>query len=196
MNRSFPLVLAFLCAAGLPASSTKKNPPETDFSQFQKKLNKDQQILHAIDRLTFGPKPGDLEAVKKLGLKKWLDLQLHPERLAENPELAKKLDPLESLRMSQQDMVRAYPPQQLIRAIASGRQPLPEDPVARAAVERQIKRIKVKKDQPDDQQMEPIVPLEQLLTGDQIKTLRNGTPDHKPEVLATIPPDQLADTVV
>src|SRR5882724_11147927 len=100
MNRSLALALAFLCATGLPASSTK-NPPETDFSQFQKKLTKDQQILHALDRLTFGPKPGDLEAVKKLGLKKWLDLQLHPERIKENPELETKLAPLESLRMSQ-----------------------------------------------------------------------------------------------
>jgi hypothetical protein len=35
-----------------------------DFSQFQKKLSKDQQILHALDRLTFGPRPGDVEAVK------------------------------------------------------------------------------------------------------------------------------------
>jgi uncharacterized protein (DUF1800 family) len=196
MNRSFALALTFLCATGLPASSTKKNPPETDFSQFQKKLNKDQQILHALDRLTFGPKPGDLEAVKKLGLKKWLDLQLHPERLPENPELTKKLDPLESLRMSQEDMVRAYPPPQLIRAVAAGRQPLPEDPVARAAVERQIKRIKVKKDQPDDQQMEPVIPLDKLLSADQIKTLRSGTPDQKRDVMATIPADKLDDIVV
>src|SRR5258708_19721018 len=176
MNRSFPLVLAFLCAAGLPASSTKKNPPEADFTQCQKKLTKDQQILHALDRLTYGPKPGDLEAVKKIGLKKWLDLQLHPERLPENPELTKKLDPLESLLMSQQDMVRAYPPQQLIRAIAAGRQPLPEDPVARAAVERQIKRIKVKKDQPHDQQMEPIVPLEHRPTAHHINPPPNPPP--------------------
>ena len=77
-----------------------------DYSRFQKKLSKDQQILHALDRLTFGPRPGDVEAVKKMGLKKWIDLQLHPERIAENPELARKLEPLESLRMSQAETVR------------------------------------------------------------------------------------------
>src|SRR5579859_1121372 len=113
----------------------KAPKPDADAKLFQKKLPKDQQILHALDRLTFGPRPGDVEAVKKMGLQKWIDQQLHPERIPENPELAAKLDPLESLRMSQDQMVRAYPPQQLIRAVAAGRQPLPEDPVVRAAVE-------------------------------------------------------------
>ena len=198
MQKSFALALAFLCATGLPASSSKKPPmaAPADFSQFQKKLSKDQQILHALDRLTFGPRPGDVEAVKKMGLKKWIDQQLHPERLPENPELAKKLEPLESLRMSQEDMVRAYPPPQLIRAVAAGRQPLPEDPVARAAVERQIKRIKIKKDAPDDAPMEPVVSLEELIPRDQIRTLRNGTPDQKKELLASLPADKLDDIVV
>ena len=198
MQKSFALALAFLCATGLPASSSKKPPmaAPADFSQFQKKLNKDQQILHALDRLTFGPRPGDVEAVKKMGLKKWIDQQLHPEKLPENPELAKKLEPLESLRMSQEDMVRAYPPPQLIRAVAAGRQPLPEDPVARAAVERQIKRIKIKKDAPEDGPIEPVVPLEELIPRDQIRTLRNGTPDQKKELLASLPADKLDDIVV
>ena len=65
------------------------------------KLSKDDQVIHALNRLTFGPRPGDVEAVRKMGVKKWIDLQLHPERLAENPELAQKLAPLESLRLSQ-----------------------------------------------------------------------------------------------
>ena len=54
---------------------------------FQEKLSKDEQVLHALDRLTFGPRPGDVEVVKKMGVKKWIDLQLHPERIAENPAL-------------------------------------------------------------------------------------------------------------
>src|SRR5882724_130121 len=158
MQKSFALALAFLCATGLPASSSKKPPmaAPADFSQFKKTLSKDQQILHALDRLTFGPRPGDLEAVKKMGLKKWIDLQLHPERIKENPELETKLAPLESLRMSQTDTVAAYPPPQLIRAVAMGRQPLPEDPVARAAVERMARRYKIKKDgTAGNEQMEP-----------------------------------------
>jgi len=109
------------------------------------KLSKDQQIIHALNRLTFGPRPGDVEAVRKIGVKKWIDLQLHPERIAENPELGQKLAPLESLRLSQADTERTYPNPQMIRAIAAGRQPMPEDPVTRAAVERVVQRFKIKK---------------------------------------------------
>ena len=90
MRKSLALTAAFLCAATLGAK--KKTD---DFSLFQKKLSKDEQILHALDRLTFGPRPGDVATVKKMGLKKWIDLQLHPERIKEDPELDKKLAPLE-----------------------------------------------------------------------------------------------------
>ena len=56
----------------------------------------------------------------------------------------------------------------MIRQVAQGRQPLPEDPIARAAVERQVRRIKVKKSEKDADPMEPAVPLEELLTQEQI----------------------------
>ena len=82
----------------------------TDYSQFDKPLDKDQEILHALNRLTFGPRPGDVEAVRKMGLKKWIDQQLHPERIAENPEVAERLQPLESLHMSPAEIATNYPP--------------------------------------------------------------------------------------
>src|SRR5580700_1831644 len=63
-------------------------------SQFEKKLSGDQKILHALDRLTFGPRPGDIEAVKKMGLSKWIDQQLHPERIPEDEALTKLVAPL------------------------------------------------------------------------------------------------------
>ena len=108
------------------------------------KLSKDEQVLQALNRLTFGPRAGDVEAVRKLGVKKWIDLQLHPERIPEDPELAERLAPLESLRLSQADTERNYPNPQMIRAIAAGRQPMPQDPVTRAAVERLIRRFKIR----------------------------------------------------
>src|SRR6266403_565116 len=127
MRKSLALFALVLC---LGARSTK--------------LSKDDQVVHALNRLTFGPRPGDVEAVRKLGVKKWIDLQLHPERIKENPELAERLAPLESLRLSQADTERNYPNPQMIRAIAAGRQPMPEDRVTRAAVERVVRRFKVK----------------------------------------------------
>ena len=42
------------------------------------KLSKDLQPIHALNRLTFGPRPGDVETVRKMGVKQWIDLQLSP----------------------------------------------------------------------------------------------------------------------
>ena len=160
------------------------------------KLSQDDQVIHALNRLTFGPRPGDVETVRKMGVKKWIDLQLHPERMAENPELAQRLGPLESLRLSQADTERNYPNPQMIRAIAAGRQPMPEDPVTRAAVERVVRRFKVKKDTADNASLEPAVPLEQLLSREQIRTLRTGTLDQKRAVISAIPEDQMDDFAI
>src|SRR5271165_5924555 len=117
--------------------AARPNPrkPADDNKLFQKKLSKDEQILHALDRLTFGPRPGDIERVKRIGLKRWIDQQLHPDRIQENPVLETRLEALESLRMTPLETVQHYPSQGMIRAIAQGKQPLPDDPLLRASVE-------------------------------------------------------------
>lgn len=194
MRKLLVLGLAVLSAA-MPAWTTKKKA-EVDARQFQEKLTKDEQVLHVLDRLTLGPRPGDVQIVKKMGIKKWIDLQLHPEKIAENPVLEAKLAPLETLRMTQGDTEASYPTPQMIRQVAQGRQPLPDDPVARAAVERQVRRIKVKKDGQDNDPISPAIPLEQLLTQQQIRTLRNGKPEEKKAVLASIPKEQMDDVII
>jgi uncharacterized protein (DUF1800 family) len=161
---------------------------------FQKKISKDQQILHALDRLTFGPKPGDVARVKKMGLKKWVDLELHPERIEENPDLEAKLQPLESLRMTPMEAVQHYPTPQMIRAIAAGRQPMPDDPVLRATVQRLVVRYKVKTE--NDEEMEPVKTLDEILDASERQTLRNGKPDQKRQLLASLPADKLDDVLI
>jgi uncharacterized protein (DUF1800 family) len=194
MRKSLVLGLSILCVA-VPAWTAKKKA-EVDSKRFQEKLTKDEQVLHALDRLTFGPRPGDVEIVKKMGVKKWIDLQLHPEKIAENPALEAKLAPLETLRMTQGDTEANYPTPQMIRQVAQGRQALPDDPVARAAVERQVRRFKVKKDEKDTDPVTPAVPLNKLLSEAQIRTLRNGKPEEKKDVLAAIPQEQIDDVVI
>src|SRR2546428_12733729 len=53
-----------------------KGLPPTD-------LTEGEAIVHALNRLGYGPRPGDLQRVKEMGLAKWLDPQLHPESLNE-----------------------------------------------------------------------------------------------------------------
>lgn len=76
---------------------------------FDQKLSSNQQIVHVLNRLTFGPLPGDADEVRRLGIEKWIDRQLHPERIPENPALEDKLKPFETLRMSAEQILKDYP---------------------------------------------------------------------------------------
>ena len=209
MRRFWLAALPLLAAASLPgpfgiipsglaktSRAPKAGPPAPDYSAFQHKLSKDEQVLQAVNRLTFGPRPGDVEEIQKLGVKKWIDLQLHPERIPENPALASKLEPLESLRLTQADAARNYPNPQMIRAIAVGREQMPEDPVTRAAVQRLLRRVRVKKDAPEAEQLDPVVPLEDLVSRDEVRILNKGTLDEKRAVLASIPENKIDDFVI
>ena len=39
----------------------------------------DARIVHALSRLTFGPRPGDVDEVRRVGVSEWIERQLHPE---------------------------------------------------------------------------------------------------------------------
>src|SRR5213594_2067453 len=76
--------------------------------RFDQKLSLDKQIVHVLNRLTFGPRPGDAAEVRRLGIEKWIDLQLHPDRITENPALEAKLKPLESLKLGTWQIMEKY----------------------------------------------------------------------------------------
>lgn len=141
--KKFGIVLSLAGIALLGAYST-------DYSQFARPLSKDQEILHALNRLTFGPRPGDVETVRKMGVKKWIDQQLHPERITESPEVAERLRPLDSLRMSPAEIATNYPPPQLVQAMTKGLLPLPKDPEVRQRVELQAQRLRAKQEAKQD----------------------------------------------
>ena len=120
MKRFLPSAAAVALACAIVPSSGNATGP------FDKKLTPDQQIVHALNRLAFGPRPGDVEAVRRLGVNKWIELQLHPEQIPENPVLDDKLKPLASLRMDLAAVVKDYTPPLLPVLMALQRfQPLP-----------------------------------------------------------------------
>ena len=135
-NAVFPsLVLLAVVVPAFSAHAKKKD------AQFHARLAAEHKVSHALNRLTFGPRPGDAERVRAMGLKKWIDLQLQPERIPENPVLTAKLRPLDSLGMTSLEMAQYYPPPQVIRAMATGRIPYPSDPERRKALERLAQRF-------------------------------------------------------
>lgn len=100
-------------------------------------LTQKERAAHALNRLTFGPGPGDVERVQAMGVRKWIDLQLHPERI-DDSALDARLKNYPATAMSLDDLVRKFPPPPIIRAVEAGRVPLPGDPVERAIYQNQI----------------------------------------------------------
>ncbi|MGH9827241.1 MAG: DUF1800 domain-containing protein, partial [Blastocatellia bacterium] len=72
------------------------------------RLTDDQKILHLLDRVTFGPRPGDLDAIKRIGFTAYLDQQLHPEAI-DDSELEDRLNALPTLHMSPSELLQFYP---------------------------------------------------------------------------------------
>ncbi|HSB10315.1 MAG TPA: DUF1800 domain-containing protein [Blastocatellia bacterium] len=76
-------------------------------------LTDDQKIIHLLNRAGYGSRPGDFERVKRMGIDKYLDLQLHPERI-EDSGIEARLASFPSLRMSLAQIQEKYPPPQLL----------------------------------------------------------------------------------
>jgi uncharacterized protein (DUF1800 family) len=181
------------------------NPPQ--YAAFGKLLPKDQRFGHALERLTFGARPGDLEEMRRVGLEKWLERELHPEKVAENPALATRLAEFESLRMNSREIYLHYPPPQMIAAVARGKAQLPDDPELRQVVLRLADRYLQKRDLQapaadgqavnpnDDSDLAPRVRVSDILSAEQIETLRTGKPDDKRRVLEALPPEKRLDFV-
>ena len=103
-------------------------------------MDQQKRVVHALNRLTFGPRPGDVDRVMAIGVNKWIDQQLHPDKIIDDSALDSRLSPLRTLRMDTREMVENFPPEQVIKAVADGKQSLPSDPLKRAVYQAQLDR--------------------------------------------------------
>jgi len=71
-------------------------------------LNVDEAIGHALNRLAYGPRPGDVERIKQMGLAKWIDQQLNPNSIDDRAVEA-RLQNYPTLRMSSATLIADYP---------------------------------------------------------------------------------------
>jgi uncharacterized protein (DUF1800 family) len=79
----------------------------------------ESRVLHALNRLTFGPRPGDVAAVEAMGLTTWFDMQLNPSKI-DDSTLDAKLAAFPAMQLPQQELLARYPSQQMIRQMAMG----------------------------------------------------------------------------
>ena len=124
---------AVLVVAGDKKSKSKNQTADPAIAQ----MDDDKRILHALNRFTFGVRPGDVERVRAMGLDKWFDQQLHPERI-DDSALEARLAPFRTLKMSTREMVENFPPPQVLRQVENGRMSMPSDPVKRAVYQSRI----------------------------------------------------------
>jgi uncharacterized protein (DUF1800 family) len=101
------------------------------------KLTEEQRALHALNRLTFGPRPGDLQKVMDADVDDWMEQQLHPDEIADKV-LDGKLGQFRTLRMSSHDLLQTFPNNNMVKQAAEGKIPLPTDPLKRSIYEVQI----------------------------------------------------------
>ncbi len=139
MNRRTFAVAALLLLLLAAGSYAKKQKPT-------KAADEHKRALHALDRLTFGPRPGDVDAVAAIGVDQWIDLQLHPDKI-DNAAMQARLAPYRTLTMSTRDMVMAFPPNPVAKAVADGKIPMPSDAYRRAVYLAAIDRVEEKKEQ-------------------------------------------------
>lgn len=75
-----------------------------------RELNEQEAILHALNRLGFGPRPGQVEQIEKTGLENWIQAQLHPENISD-PVVDARLTQFPTLSLNSAALLDQYPPQ-------------------------------------------------------------------------------------
>jgi uncharacterized protein (DUF1800 family) len=65
------------------------------------------EIVHVLNRVTFGPRPGDVEAVEKMGLQAYIEQQLHPETI-DDSAVDQEVSQYELLQMSAPELTKIY----------------------------------------------------------------------------------------
>ena len=132
-RRALALVAAFmLLATALPVS-----PASADTKPAPRRLSDEQRIAHVLNRLGFGARPGDVERVRQMGLERYIELQLHPEKIDDAGTEA-KLANLPTLGMKNYELFAKFPqPGQLLRQLQrQGKLP----PELQAAVAAQLQQ--------------------------------------------------------
>jgi uncharacterized protein (DUF1800 family) len=83
MNKPVRIILAAaLLVSALPVSAAALTP--------------EQQAVHVLNRLGYGPRPGDIGRVAQMGVQRYIDSQLHPESIPFPEALAQRLAALGS----------------------------------------------------------------------------------------------------
>lgn len=128
------LTAGVICAlmVDMPVYAEARWPWRTLSKQSQtSQVRGEQRILHALNRLTFGPRPGEVDQVRRMGLAQWFEVQLNPQSV-DDSALEARLAAFPAMMLSQPELTRRYPSPQVLRMMAQQNTPLPSEPMEHA----------------------------------------------------------------
>jgi len=172
-------LLLLLPSTSLPAFARKHNKKLPPAPAIQR-MDERQRAIHALNRLTFGPRPGDVDRVLAMGVDKWIAQQLEPGKI-DDSALEARLAPYRTLRMTAWEMVENFPPEQVLRAVADGKMPMPKDPQLKAVYTAGVARFNDKQAKKNAKAVEDADLLEMSPADDlsqEMKEKRQGARDH------------------
>jgi uncharacterized protein (DUF1800 family) len=123
-------LLLLLPSTSVPGFARKHDKKQSPPLAIQR-MDERERAVHALSRLTFGPRPGDVERVLAVGVDKWIEQQLGPAKI-DDSAMEVRLAPYRTLRMSAAEMVENFPPPQVLKAVAEGKIAMPSDPQLKA----------------------------------------------------------------
>jgi len=97
-------------------------------------LTDEERAIQMLNRFTYGPRPGDVEAVMKAGPEAWFERQLNPDSIPD-PVPDKRLADFPSLYLPPNEVLVEFPPGAVVRQVADGKRSAPPDPVLEGAYE-------------------------------------------------------------
>ncbi|MEP6767586.1 MAG: DUF1800 domain-containing protein [Acidobacteriota bacterium] len=100
-------VLSSLLLVTVAAACASAVPPSAAAAPASSPREAREKALQALNRLAFGPRPGDVDRVLEMGVAKWIDAQLYPETIADSL-MAGRLRDLPTLAMSSDEIFNVY----------------------------------------------------------------------------------------
>ncbi|MGQ0539988.1 MAG: DUF1800 domain-containing protein [Gemmatimonadaceae bacterium] len=104
--RRLAILLIVLGTAGISAAAVRQSPRE---------LTQTEQALHALNRLAFGPRPGDVAKVAAFGVDRWIAQQLAGDRQADAAARRLVAGAFPSINMTARALFEAAPPANALR---------------------------------------------------------------------------------
>ena len=117
-RRRAPWAFALAAALALVSNNLLFAPAQTARPKADaRKMTEEQRVVHVLNRLAFGARPGDVERVRKLGVEAYIEQQLNPSKIDDAVAEA-RLRGFPTLGMSNSELLAKYPqPGQLLRRL-------------------------------------------------------------------------------